>query len=91
MHWTPREGINEADRLANGVLDGFDPMLRIPVNAGSLQCQILPHALIAGKAAEERWSTSEDGKRRGQLASTEVQTKQRKRKVSERLKMTDPW
>ena len=86
VHWTPREGNNEADRLANGVLDGFDPMLRIPVNARSLQWEILPHAPIAGQAAEERF---EGAKRRGQLPDRSA--KHRKRKVSERLKMTDPW
>ena len=85
MHWTHREENKEADRLANGVLDGFDPVLRIPVSAGSLQWEVLPHVLIAGKAAEERF---QGAKRRGQLPDRSA--KQRKRKVNERLKMTDP-
>ena len=55
VEWTPRVGNSEADKLANGVFDGFSPTMRIPVNASSLEWEILPQALIAGRTAEERF------------------------------------
>ena len=82
--WVPREWNKEADRLANGVFEDFDPTLRIRVCAGGLQCEILPQALAAGRAAEDRFQGV-------QHREDSSQTDQRKRKVIDRLKMTDPW
>ena len=46
--WAPREGNKEADKLANGNAEDFDPSLRIDVSASTLSCDILPEALEAG-------------------------------------------
>ena len=40
-----REGNKEADKLANGNAEDFDPSLRIEVNASTLNWDILPEAL----------------------------------------------
>ena len=86
VEWAPREYNREADQLANGVTDAFNPAKRLEVSAQSLSWNVLPEALTAGREAEK--------------AFREVKTsyglpdrckKQRKRKVESRLKVTDPW
>ena len=86
VEWIPREGNKEADRLANGIFHDFDPCMRIPVGTRSLVWEILPEALEAGRSAEDCFQAA---KTNGQLPNRT--TKQRKRKVSERLRTTDPW
>ena len=86
VEWIPREGNREADRLANGIFHDFDHCMRIPVSTRSLVWEILPEALEAGRSAEDFFQAA---KASGQLPNRT--TKQRKRKVSERLRTTDPW
>ena len=84
--WSPRTGNNEADALANGVFDGFDVALRVPLDPHLLSWELLPQALETGRAAElEHRSANMNGllPNRGK--------RQRKRKLDERLKITDPW
>ena len=52
MEWAPREYNREADRLANGIVDSFDPAKRMHVTANSLPWNILPEVLEAGREAE---------------------------------------
>ena len=86
VEWASREGIMEADRLANGDHGAFDPDLRIPVSADSLSWVILLEALAAGQRAESRFL---ELRQSGRLPNRAM--KQRKRKVEERLKATNPW
>ena len=86
VEWIPREGNKEADRLAKGIFHDFDPCMRIPVSTRSLVWEILPESLEAGRSAEDCFQAA---KASGQLPNRT--TKQRKRKVSERLRTTDPW
>ena len=41
LDWVPRELNQEADDLSNGILDKFDPELRVPVDLGMVQWQML--------------------------------------------------
>ena len=55
VEWAPRECNKEADLLANGITDRFDPERRILVSAQSLVWNILPEALEAGRQAEQAY------------------------------------
>ena len=52
VEWAPREFNREADRLANGIVDSFDPAKRLQVSPSSLKWNILSEALRAGREAE---------------------------------------
>ena len=86
LEWAPRELNEEADQLANGVTDSFDPSRRIHVSSKSLNWIILPTAIQAGRDAEQAFR---DMKERYGLPNRSK--KQRKCKVETRLKNTDPW
>ena len=85
VEWTPREGNREADKLANGTTRrstwpcGYQ-------SVSPVSWEILPEALLAGRTAEEHFQTAKVSGR-----VPDRTTKQRKRKVDERLKATDPW
>ena len=53
VEWSPREGNRQADALANGCNESFNPALRIQVDARSLKWEVLPQALEWRKEAEE--------------------------------------
>ena len=84
--WSPREGNREADALANGCYDGFNPALRIPVDARSMKREVPPQALEWGREAEDMLQTT---KKEGGLLQRNV--KLRKLRVDTRLRITDPW
>ena len=86
VEWAPREFNKEADQLANGITDSFDPNRRLHVSSQTLTWNILPMALQAGRDAEQAFR---DMKERYGLPDR--CKKQRKRKVETRLKITDPW
>ena len=48
----PREYNKEADQLANGIVDTFDPEKRLHVSSSTLTWSILPEALEASREAE---------------------------------------
>ena len=52
VEWAPREFNKEADQLANGITDSFDPSRRLHVSSQTLTWNILPMALQAGRDAE---------------------------------------
>ena len=86
VEWAPREFNKEADQLAKGITDSFDPSRRLHVSSQTLTWNILPMALQAGRDAEQAFR---DMKERYGLPDR--CKKQRKRKVETRLKITDPW
>ena len=86
VEWALREFNKEADQLANGVSDAFDPAKRLHVSALSLSWNILPEALEAGREAERAFQI-----KKGSYGLPNRCTKQAKRKVETRLNMTDPW
>ena len=63
VEWALRECNKEADLLANGITDQFDPARRIPVSAQSLEWNILPEALKAGRDAEEEYMRMKEAPR----------------------------
>ena len=55
----PRESNKEADALANGVIDGFNPELELKVDVANLKWSILPDALDARRQRNlTRWPRS---------------------------------
>ena len=86
VHWTPREANREADALANGNSSSFDPAKERKFDLAHMGWRILPRALQMGRDAEAAVSAA---KRRGALPDRTK--KQRRRRLEERLKMTDPW
>ena len=86
VEWVPREGNKEADKLANGNAEDFDPSLRIVVSASTLSWDILPEALEAGGAAERQ---SQAARERGALPDRCRRGK--RRRPEERLRLKDPW
>ena len=85
MEWAPRECNREADLLANGITDLFDPERRLPVSAQTLVWNVLPDALSVGREAERAFRRMKESHGLPNRAQ-----KQRKRKVETRLKVTDP-
>ena len=86
VEWAPREYNREADLLANGIHNLFDPERRMPVSAQSLVCNVLPEALMAGREAEQAFKRTKEN--HGLPIHNQ---KQRKRRGESRLKVTDPW
>ena len=65
VEWAPREFNKEADQLANGVTDSFDPNRRIHVSSKSLNWIILPTAIQAGRDAEQAFRDMKAAKAQG--------------------------
>ena len=86
VEWAPRECNREADLLANGITDLFDPERRMQVSAQTLEWNILPEALRVEREAEQAYKRMKETHGLPNRAQ-----KQRKRKVETRLKVTDPW
>ena len=57
----PREANKEADSLANGHTEQFDPNLRVHIDPAQLHCDIHPHALLMGRQAEQALSAKHEG------------------------------
>ena len=86
VEWAPREWNKEADQLANGSTELFDPAKRLEVAARTLSWSILPEALAAGREAERSFQEMKQT-----IGLPCRSQKQRKRRVETRLKITDPW
>ena len=63
VEWAPREFNSEADRLANGIYDSFNPERRIPVSAQSFTWNVLPDVLQAGRNEEHAFRGDEGAAR----------------------------
>ena len=48
LEWVPREANAEADRLADGVVKGFSPELRVKASLSQIRSLVLPGLLDAG-------------------------------------------
>ena len=84
VEWAHRECNKEADLLANGSTELFDPAKRLEVAAG-LSWSSQPEALAVGREAERSFQEM----KQTILLPCRSQ-KQRKRRVETRLKITDP-
>ena len=82
----PRESIREADRLANGVTDGFDPQLEMKIDPEELAWDILPEALDAGREAERTYQLLKE-----KHALLDREKKQRRRDHQKILGIVGPW
>ena len=84
--WTPRQFNREADDLANGRTQAFDPELEVKMNPEDLDWFILPQALKIGQEADESyWRLKEVG------TLPNWGTQARRRKPEQQLRLADPW
>ena len=84
LRWLPRELNAEADRLSKGELDGFDPRLRVDIDAKHVDLLLLDDFMKLGLEFHE------DNQRK-KLARRGVGFKGVKRKRGERLRDREPW
>ena len=82
LEWTPRDHNAEADALADGRVDGFNPAHRIGGRAGDLPWRVLPDLLRTGEAF---YAAS---KKRPRPAAEPVKGR---RLAGDRLKDREPW
>ena len=85
LSWIPREQNLEADALSNLQTESFSKSLRVAVNPLEMNWIVLDDLLALGaelyaEVAEARQKKKE-----------KVEAPMRKRKLDERLKVTDPW
>ena len=85
LQWVPRDQNEEADALTNAEFGGFDPNLRVPLEAGSIRWEVLPEML---GAAEQLYQEVQAAKSKGPGNSC---TKGPKAKPGEKLRDRDPW
>ena len=82
LQWAPREFNAEADALADGRVDGFDPQLRVGTDLASVKWMVLPALLEAVgafyKSLGKRQLVAPDGKPAKALAG-------------QRLRDREPW
>ena len=86
VHWTPRSANREADALANGNTQNFNPDYECVIRPGTFEWLVLPQALEKGRAAEDEFRAFRESGRDPQRGR-----KQKKRRVEDRLKVKDPW
>ena len=86
VEWTPRAGNREADALANGDSSLFDPRRRVQLES-DVQWEVLEQALRRGREAESETATARAEKKLPDRASKRM----KKRKTTEKLRVTDPW
>ena len=87
-HWLPRLQNEEADALANGVFEGFDPARRVPVDMESISFLLLPRLLADGEAFLKA-REAEAEKKAAETATVEISSAKRRKKVG--LRESDPW
>ena len=80
LEWVPRDFNREADALADGVTDGFDPALEVSIPAPELPCLVLPTLL---QEATCFYSSSQQ--------SSRPPEPKRPRLKGGRLKDSQPW
>ena len=82
LQWAPREFNAEADALADGRVDGFDPRLRVGTDLASVKWMVLPALLEAGGAFY---------KSLGKRPLVEPGGKPAKALAGQRLRDREPW
>ena len=86
VEWTPRAGNREADALANGDSSLFDPRRRVQLES-DVQWEVLDQALRRGREAESETATA----RAEMRLPDRARKRMKKRKPTEKLRVTDPW
>ena len=82
LSWTPRDQNAEADALADGQVDSFDPAQRVGGRAGDIPWLILPGLLRTGEAFY---------KAAGKRPRADDFPKAGKKLAGQRLKDREPW
>ena len=90
LRWRPREENEAADRLSNGITEGFDPGLHRRFDVRKLET--LNRVLKDGRAMCYL-KVQEEKARRKELAKEEAlrERKRPARKPEDRLRNRDPW
>ena len=89
MGWKPREENEVADKVSNGIVQGFDPKLRKRFFIKDLK--MLHKILTEGRSLHEEFNA---GKARRKLLAKEEALQERRRSVreaEEKLRNRDPW
>ncbi len=81
--WVPREANVEADDLANGRTDAFDPMKRINIDLAAQNWLVLNGLLEAGQQY--------DNERRARQTLPRAQAPKRVKRMGQSFRFTDPW
>ena len=89
LEWAPRDQNAEADALADGRTEGFDPARRAEAEMKSLPWILLPKLMEAGTDhyKQQRTLLQEGGGSRG----VDLAAAGKRRKVGERLRDREPW
>ena len=86
VQWAPRTANREADRLANGFTQDFNPAYECVIDPATVPWILLPRALAEGRQAEQAyqafWASGQN---------TQRGRRQRRRRPEERLRMLNPW
>ena len=85
LDWAPRTMNVEADALADGRTDGFNPALRVPVDLSKMQWLVLDRLMAAGVSFQRK---AADLKERGSCKKAPVAVRRDK---SQRLRAREPW
>ena len=84
LQWVPRDQNEEADALTNEEFGGFNPQMRVELEASSIQREVLPEML---GAAEQLYKEVQAAKAEG----PPKQRKAPKAKPGEKLRDREPW
>ena len=85
LEWIPREANREADRLADGCFEGFDPALRVHTELSEVRWLVLNDLLAAGQRFYAEAQASSVARPRGRTFSRFLAQKR------PRLKEREPW
>ena len=85
LEWVPRSENKEADRLAYGRFDGFDPALRVTADLSQVRWLVMDELLAAGQEFYEQLNTQPAQGRR--LRGSGGSRAHKRAKLRER----DPW
>ena len=85
LDWVPRQVNKEADALADGRFEGFDPALRVPVDFARTKWLVLDRLLDAGAAFQRGVEKRKAVRAVGGSPKREVRGK------TQRLREREPW
>ena len=89
LEWAPRDQNAEADALADGRTDGFDPALRAEARLESLPWRLLPDLMKAGMEYYKQQRELPVGE--SVTSSTSQIAASKRRKAGERLRDRESW
>ena len=85
LEWSPRTVNQEADALADGRIDGFNPALRVPVDLSRMQWLVLDRLMAAGVSFQQK---ALELKEKGGCAQARATVRLAK---AQRLRTREPW